>query len=128
MTDGEINALADQVETAGAGDAAVEDRVAEALATAFGEAPGLPAQSSEFLETTDAALHVLDTMAPGWEISIRGIAREPDGHWTCTLRESSVTDDDAVIGIGSSPALPCALIAALLRLGAMRLPRQSAVS
>lgn len=119
MTGSEINALADRVETAGGEHLALEERVTSALGAAFGavEAAAAPGM----LRSTDAALHAADTLFPGWEISMKGVAREPDGHWTCTLRETSVTDDDAVIGIGTSAALPSALTAALLRIAASRL-------
>lgn len=123
MKGGDLNELADRIETVVREDAAADDEVANALSVAFRNAAAARTTRSGLLRSTDAALHAVDATVPGWEISIRGIAREPDGHWTCTLRETSATDEDAVIGIGRSPALPCALIAALLRVGAVRLPR-----
>ena len=122
MTGGEIRELADRVESAAGEDAALDEQVAAALAAAFGKAAAGLAACSGLLGSTDAALHAIDQASPGWEVSIRGVASEPDGHWTCSLRETSVTDDDSVIGIGHSRRLPSALIAALLRIGAMRLP------
>jgi hypothetical protein len=69
--------------------------------------------------STDAALHIVYGALPAWQIFLRGMALEPHGHWHCSLRETSATDDDAVIGFGEAPAPARALVAALLRLAAI---------
>jgi hypothetical protein len=116
----ELKALAERVESADEASTALVSEVAGALAASY---PGIASRAvpdAALLCSTDAALHVADGAIPGWEISLRGMALEPHGHWHCSLRETSATDDDAEIGFGEAPSLPRALIAALLRIAAMR--------
>ena len=115
-----LKGLAERVESAEEASTALVSEVAEALAAAYPRAASRAVADGALLSSTDAALHVADRALPGWEILLRGAALEPHGHWHCTLRETSATDDDAVIGFGRSPSLPRALIAALLRIAAMR--------
>ena len=65
---------------------------------------------------SDAALHLVDLSCPGWTIQLHGKALEPDGHWRCTLRETSSRDNDAFIGVGTGPTVGHAVLIALLRL------------
>lgn len=115
-----LRALAEKVEAADEVSTALVSQAAEALVAAFPAAAGRAVPDAALLGSTDAALRVVDAALPAWEISLKGVALEPDGHWHCTLRETSATDDDAVIGFGVAPSLPRALIAALLRIAAMR--------
>jgi hypothetical protein len=115
-----LRTLAERVEAAEEVSTALVSEVAGALAAAFPAAAGRAVPDAALLGSTDGALRVVDAAVPAWEISLRGVALEPDGHWHCTLRETSTTDDDAVIGFGEAPSLPRALIAALLRIAAMR--------
>jgi hypothetical protein len=115
-----LKALAGRVESAEEASTALVSEVAEALAAAYPRAASRAVPDAALLSSTNAALRLVDGAVPAWEISLRGVALEPHGHWHCTLRETSATDDDAVIGFGEAPSLPCAMIAALLRIAAMR--------
>lgn len=67
------------------------------------------------LESTDAVLGLIHEVKPGWSLSIRGKASTPNGHWRCTLRQSSSRDNDEYLGVGQGPTLPHALMACLLK-------------
>ena len=112
--------LAERIEEADEVDAGLSAEAVEAIATAFGGPGELLTPDAPVLSSTDRALHVVDAIVPAWEITMKGLAREPDGHWTCTLREGAAQDDDEVIGVGKAPSLPRALIAALLKVAAQR--------
>ncbi|MEM7643273.1 MAG: hypothetical protein AAF366_12170 [Pseudomonadota bacterium] len=76
---------------------------------------GAPVQvAMDDLSSTDAVLHLIDDIVPGWTIRIKGKAMEPDGHWQCTLRRSSARDNDEFIGAGRGKVLSHALVSALL--------------
>lgn len=66
-------------------------------------------------EPTEAVLHLIEEHLPEWAITLKGRADEVDGSWTCALRKTDASDDDAFIGIGSGPTLPLALLTAVLR-------------
>lgn len=68
----------------------------------------------DHLSSTDAVLHLIDAIVPGWTIRIKGKAIEPNGHWQCTLRRSSARDNDEFIGSGRGKVLSHALVSALL--------------
>ncbi len=80
--------------------------------------PGKVSESAtpQHISTTDGAMHVADDAYPNWSVHIRGRANDRDGHWHCTLRENDSRDNDAVIGLGRSPVLAQAILAAVLRL------------
>jgi hypothetical protein len=96
-----------------------DDAVLQATLEFLGDikfAPGLTESvTPESINTSDAAIHLIDVVAPGWSIHIAGRAQERDGHWRCTLRRSSSRDNDEFIGIGKGKVLLHALLAALLR-------------
>ncbi len=115
-----LKALAERVENADEASTALVSEVAEALAAAYPGAASRAVPDAALLTSTDAALRAADGAVPAWEISLRGVALEPHGHWHCSLRETSATDDDAVIGFGEAPSAARALIAALLRIASMR--------
>ncbi len=73
------------------------------------------AVTADGLHSVEDLLHIADRVVPGWSILLRGKAREPDGHWHCTLRESSSRDSDEFIGNGKGPDLSSAVLAAILR-------------
>lgn len=68
------------------------------------------------LASTEGALFIADAAYPNWVFSIHGRANDKDGHWRCSLRESDTFDSDAVIGMGRSPVLSQAILAAVIRL------------
>jgi hypothetical protein len=116
----ELTALAERIESGPEVDAGLTADAIESLKAAFPEATQALRRDCPLLTSTDEALHVVHAIVPAWDISIKGVAVEPHGHWRCSLRESSALDEDTVIGIGRAPSLPRALIAALLRIAAGR--------
>ncbi|MCA8879583.1 MAG: hypothetical protein KDA73_06380 [Rhodobacteraceae bacterium] len=96
------------------------DLAAAALA---GLRTALPEASSDLrpsvIDSTDAALDLVARTLPGWLITLDGNAGEP-GHWSCTLRQSGVRDDDEVIGTGRAPTSALALVSALIRVSVAR--------
>jgi len=104
----------------------VDGELLSAVATAVGpilESPADWAASDAPDDHTEAALHLVDACLPGWTISLKGKASEPDGHWRCTLRESTTRDNDEVLGVGAGQTVALALMAALVRVAQMRLRR-----
>jgi hypothetical protein len=102
--------LAHEVEAALALDDALADRVQEALTDATGA--GIERAA---LDRTDDVLALVSECRTGWSVSMEGVARQPNGHWTCALRQSASRDDDEYLGVGRGPTLPHALLAALLK-------------
>jgi hypothetical protein len=94
-----------------------------AAAALTGLRTALPEASSELrvsvVDSTDAALDLVARTLPGWLITLEGTARTPD-HWSCTLRQSGVRDDDEVIGTGRAPTPALALVSALIRVSIAR--------
>ncbi|WP_208352387.1 hypothetical protein [Pseudaestuariivita rosea] len=68
----------------------------------------------DHVKSSDAVLHLIDDVVPGWTIWITGKATEPNGQWRCTLRQSSSQDNDEFIGSGRGKVLSHALLSALL--------------
>ena len=106
-----LAALAEEVEAAFVLE---PDLAARVLAAINGVAGDLTIQRED-LDSTDKVLSVIYAVKPGWSVTIRGSAAMPNGHWSCTLRKTSASDDDEYIGIGRGPTLPHSLLAALLK-------------
>lgn len=113
MTEDQINTLLAQVEATDGLDVAVLGAVSAKIADRF---PSTAALDFDGLSVTDGALHLVDTCLPGWTISLHGKALEPDGHWRCSLRESSSRDNDAFVGVGQGATVGQAMLVALLKL------------
>ncbi|MDI3338086.1 hypothetical protein QKW60_16885 [Defluviimonas aestuarii] len=79
-----------------------------------------PADRMPAIQSSDEVIHLVDLALPDWSISLKGRTNDTDGHWTCTLRRSDTLDDDLLIGIGRGPALPRAILAAMVRVAALR--------
>jgi hypothetical protein len=110
----DLETLARRVELADAGDAASMALVVDGLKQAF---PAHARPISGFARNPDEAAGLLALIADafhGWTIILKGKASHSDGSWTCSLRESSLLDDDELIGIGKAKTLPLALAAAAL--------------
>ncbi len=69
---------------------------------------------------TEAVLHLVNTHLPDWSIVLKGTAREGDGEWTCTLRQSDLQDNDAMLGNGAGPTLALAMLVAFLKLSVFK--------
>lgn len=93
-------------------EAAMLAEVRDTVAEAFPGAADCPAGQ----DVTNDALLLVDACVPGWTISLHGKAMASDGHWRCSLRESSSRDNDTYIGVGQGPTVAHALMAALLHL------------
>ena len=111
MTTETIDALRARVDGATDLDEALLREAVAGLRIAF---PGAPAHPELTSDPTEAVLRLVDHCLPGWTITLRGRATEPDGHWHCSLRESEARDSDAVIGIGTAPTVSLALLRALV--------------
>ena len=78
--------------------------------------PSVKLPDAAHVGTTDHAILIADAAYPNWSIHLRGRANDRDGHWHCTLRENDSRDSDKAIGVGRSPVLAKAVLAAVLRL------------
>ena len=116
MGQDDLTALADAVESTAPAGAATQSAIRAAIAGHHKP----PVDRVGDLADTDEVLHLVDQILPDWTISMTGKAREPNGHWTCTLRESSWRDSDSMIGIGRAPEPHRALLAAMLRVMALQ--------
>lgn len=118
MVQQEFQKLAGAVEAADPLGTELAARALAALRTAF------PVQAAEGLIpegdlSTDALLALVQAALPGWHYKIHGRAR-PSGAWSCSLRRSDVLDDDEILGTGDADSLSQALLAAILRIVALR--------
>ena len=113
----DIEAVAESVEAA---DAPMTDDEAAAVVRALRSARPDIAVSPRDLSSVENLLHLADRIVPGWAILLRGTAFEPDGHWRCTLRETTARDSDAYIGTGRGRSLNAAILAAILRVAPYR--------
>lgn len=114
MATKEMAELAQQIERQQDYDADLTRHLLEAVSDRLSEADTAMIEAGS-LATVDAALLLVDHCFPGWSISMDGTASEAHGDWTCTLRQSSVRDNDSYLGVGKGPRLSNALLAALLR-------------
>lgn len=85
------------------------------LATAWPKADHIPEFDPALVVSLDRSLHLAAQTLPNWAIMLQGIAHPTKGHWSCTLRKSGLRDDYEMIGIGTAPTAPLAMIMALLR-------------
>lgn len=118
----ELNTLADAVE---ASPAALERDLVTSICAALAACRPDIGPASRDLTSTDEVLHLTDEVIPGWTISLQGKAVEPNGHWKCTLRQSSSRDNDEFIGRGKGLTVGQAVLAGTLRVAAYQ-ARQSA--
>lgn len=114
MKKSELMDLAGKIEALSVYDAGLTRRAFDLVAIKFPELDRAMIEAGA-LGSIDAALLLIDHGLPGWSLSMDGIASETNGYWKCTLRRSSVRDNDAFLGIGSGPRLSNVLIAALLK-------------
>jgi hypothetical protein len=111
MSKATLDAVKARVDAAEDIDQALLHDTADELRAIF---PNAPAHPELLSEPTEAVLRLVDRCLPGWTISLRGTATEPNGHWHCALRESSSSDNDMVIGNGNAPTVSLALLRALV--------------
>lgn len=120
----DLNELARTVENASDLDDTTIERAIEVIGEhRFEKRRNLEFNQSD-LGSTDAIIHIIDEVVPGWTIQITGKALEADGHWKCHLRRSTTRDNDEFIGTGSGAALSHAVLAALLRTIAYQIGRE----
>ncbi|MCF1709382.1 hypothetical protein L0V05_11180 [Tabrizicola sp. J26] len=117
MSKAMIEALSKKAACVGALD---EGTLADARAVLQQVFPRAKLETDRTADLTETVLHMVDQCLPLWTIQLTGKAHEPDGHWRCTLRETSSRDSDEVIGIGSAPTVSMALLRALLRVASMQ--------
>ncbi|MDU8945509.1 hypothetical protein [Ovoidimarina sediminis] len=113
MTRSNLLELADRIEAA----LKVEDALAGDILAAIAEVDAaVDAQGKLYnLDSTDQLLSLVHLVLPGWTVSLKGKAWQPNGHWVCSLRKTSSRDSDEFIGVGRAPTVPHALLGALLR-------------
>lgn len=92
------------------------DEVVQAMHHILPDDVALGIGLAERLNHTDDAMLIADHTFPNWTVNIRGRTNQKDGHWRCTMRENDQRDSDANIGIGKSPVLSQAILAAVMRL------------
>ena len=108
--DQKLAALAEEVEAA----LTLQEHLAERVIGALAERVTKPVEAAD-LDSTDKVLALIYALKPGWSVQLRGTAREPNGHWRCTLRQTLEKDNDEYMGVARGPTLPHALLAALLK-------------
>lgn len=108
--DKELLRLAEEIEAAFELDAGLTERARATLASYLKR----PIDEVD-LESTDDVITLVYEIKPGWNMSMKGKAWSPNGHWHCTLRQTELRDNDAYIGVGNGPTLSHALLASLLK-------------
>ena len=112
----QLHNLVERIEISVGSDPDLAAAVLDSMKSAFPNEAELMTLEYGLTESTEAVLHLVSLNFPNWSIKLQGHAHEPDGRWTCTLREGATGDDDVLIGIGRGPTPALALLAALLRL------------
>jgi len=107
----ELAALAEEMESA----LVLEDDLVRRVISLLNSLSSELSLDRADLDSTDKILSVIHTVRPGWNITMKGNATMPNGHWRCTLRQSSSRDNDEYLGIGRGPTLPHSLLASLLK-------------
>lgn len=107
----ELTDLAMEVESA----LTLEDELANRVIAAISSVAAGRKIERHSMDSTDDVLALIYLIRPGWSVSMKGVARLPNGHWRCTLRRSESRDNDEYLGVGRGPTLPHALLAALLK-------------
>jgi len=113
MSDQTFYELADAIEAALAIDDDLARRAIGAVAKI--DAAHVDAFVGSDLDSTDRILGLIYHVLPGWTVSVKGKAWQPNGHWSCSLRQTTSRDSDEYVGIGRGPTLPHSLLAALFR-------------
>lgn len=108
------------------GSASEPDFVRDLLRGPHAACPGQRPPDATVLTISDAALALICRRLPGWVVSHQGEASEPDGNWTCSLRETGMRDDDDLFGTGRGRTPALAPRSALLLTLARRAPRSAA--
>ena len=116
MKDDELDFLIDQLEERTDISVAEFDAVVHALDYLLADHVSAQADLAKRMNNTDDAVHIADHAFPNWSIQIKGRTNDRNGNWQCTIRESDQRDSSALIGIGRSPVLSQAVLAAVLRL------------
>lgn len=112
----QLNVVIDELETQHDLTVADFDTVVKAMHYILPDDVAVGSNLAQRLNASDDAILIADHAFPNWNVHIRGRANDKDGHWQCTLRENDTSDSDAYIGIGRSPVLSQAILAALMRL------------
>lgn len=116
MQDPELDILIERLENETHLTLADFDGVLHALASLLPDAVPQDENAALRIGTVEGALQVADDAFPDWDVHIRRRAYGKHGRWHCTLREDDARDSDAAIGLGESPLLGQAILAAVLRL------------
>ncbi|MCV2869884.1 hypothetical protein OEW28_14720 [Defluviimonas sp. WL0002] len=110
-----LSDLAHSIEASLAIDAALADRTIAQLH----RSTGAPQLERSHLESSERLLALIYELRPGWTVSVKGVARFPNGHWRCTLRQSELRDNDEFVGVGSGPTMAHAMLVAMLKVLAL---------
>ena len=113
MTEDQLTALEQRLAAAAPADLAA--MAVGWLESAWPKDGQSPAFDPALAVSLDKALQLTVETFPNWVIALQGTAHPTIGHWTCTLRKSGLRDDYEMIGIGSAPTAPLAMIMALQR-------------
>jgi hypothetical protein len=120
MTKDDLHRLAATLEKDGVIGGEDTDRLAGAIDRAFSDRPKPGNVDADAFGSTDALLALVADALPTWSLHLGGSSATVHGRWTCTIRETGVRDDDELIGVGKSPTAAGAVMAALLKVIALR--------
>ncbi len=115
-----LTSLADAIESDATSDPEVVAQILHVLREIQADVPKGEGLDETVLTSSDAALGLVCSVLPGWEIRMQGNAVSGGGNWTCSLRQGSGRDDDEVIGIGKAQSPAKSVVAALLMVAARR--------
>lgn len=122
--DKELDLLIEELETRGPMPLADFEGVLNALRFVLPDAVATGTRP-DALATADGALLVAGQAFPNWVVRLHGRANDRNGQWRCTLRRDDSRDNDEAIGVGRSPVLAQAILAAVLRLAVVLGPAQA---
>ncbi len=116
----DLNNLADSLEDSKHLTPETSAAIVDVIRRVFPHETEWPKDRDPMIHSTDEIIHIVDEALPDWTIRLTGRTNDADGHWTCTLRKSDALDNDRFIGIGRAPVLSHAILAAMIRLTALR--------
>ncbi len=115
MKNTELDVLLETLETRSDLTVAEFSGVAQALHYLLPDDVMDDAKLVERLNGADEVMLIADHAFPNWSVHIKGRTNSQNGEWHCTLRENDGRDSDAFIGMGKSPVLSQAILAAVIR-------------
>lgn len=116
----ELLELATKIEAVSSIDMDLRAAIARGLREAFPTEAAAGYLTDSLDVSSDGIVEFVNRALPEWHFNIHGRARHSLASWSCSLRRSDVLDDDEILGTGEARSLHQAVLAAVIRVAALR--------